>query len=178
MFTSLLYLLSFIAGVFIIWRLGREELYDEDKLIDLSLIATVAALVTARVSFFVWRPEEWVNVVNTNSLGWLVVRLFQLNTGAVWWVGGLVFFVTAGYFLWRWKWPQWPMLGILGLGLASSVVLKELLLWYWEGPSYGGLVLAGAILGGTVIVYVLKLGGEEKLKDQISKIKAKFKVKK
>lgn len=179
MLIGFLYLTSFLVGVYLVWQFGRDEYYDEEKLIDLSLFSAGVALLTARIAYFflsVGRRE--LITIQTLPSFWLgLMRFFQLNAGSVWWVGLFFFFLTASFLLWKWHWPFWPMLGILALGLSVFVILKEILMWYWYGLTGEGVVLAGAVLISSLMFYSLRLGGLEILSEFISGVKEGWKEK-
>lgn len=166
MFTGFLYLFSFLVGVFVVWKLGRDEYYDEEKLIDLVLFPTSLGLIVARASFFFTHAGtlEW-QVARSMPSVWLTVsRLFQLNSGALWWVGGLAAATCAVWLLWRWRWPYWPMLGILILGVAIVGVVSEVLFWPLRGLISQGVVLgiSAMILLGSV--FFLRADGGQRIK--------------
>lgn len=174
MFVGFLYLLAFLLGLFIVWKLGRDEYYDEEKLIDLVLFSTSLGLFAARFSFFVIPQNRAIlqQIFKRPTVLEVTASLFSLSGGSIWWVGVFVFYLTAVILLRVWKWPLWPMLGILSLGGVAAVLLEELLLWSSRGPLLDGLVIVTASLVIALMLYVLRLGGAR----QISEFVAGFKT--
>ncbi len=158
---GVVYFLSFLGGVFTLWWLGREEYYDEDRLIDLAIFPTGIALIVARLSFFLTESGrvEWQLVQSMPSLWMALVRVFQLNAGVVWWIGVLVFMVVALGLVWWWRWPLWPIIGFWLLAAGITISMSEILLLRWRG------LLAGGVLLTAIMFYLIKLGGDEMVGD-------------
>jgi len=109
--------LAYIAGTFILWREGKRQGYQVEKLLDLSLIALVAALLGGRVYFSL----SHLNLLQENFLSALAF-----------WEGGLSFYgaffgvFVAGFLVTkRWKWPFFQVADFAALsGLAAFSIVK------------------------------------------------------
>ena len=45
--------LSYLVGTFVFWKLGKKQGYNEEKLLDLSVISLIAALVGGHLYFVI-----------------------------------------------------------------------------------------------------------------------------
>ena len=163
MLTGGLYLLAFLIGMFIVWKMGRDEYYDEERLIDLVLFTSSVGLLVSRLGYFVTPPgQKELMLISQSDNVWLgLLRFFQLNNGNIWWAGVAAFFLMAIFLLWKWSWPVWPMLGVLVLGAGTSITLSELFVWYFRGLHWGGVVLMFGLFTVGLMVYNLRLGGDK-----------------
>jgi len=92
---------SYLVATFILWREGKRQGYNEEKLLDLSIISLLAALVGGR-AFFV-------------LLNWPLFKEEPLSTLSFWqggfaYQGAFFAVVAAAYFLFRlllpWSWVK------------------------------------------------------------------------
>jgi phosphatidylglycerol:prolipoprotein diacylglycerol transferase len=107
--------LAYLAATFIFWREGRKRGFNEERLLDLSLLTLVGALIGGRVLYVL--------------LNWNYFSLEPLQTLFIW-QGGFAYFgallvatVVALYFCRNWKWPAFQIadLGALAGALAFSI---------------------------------------------------------
>lgn len=120
--------LAYIVGTFIFWREGQRQGYQGEKLLDLSLIGLLAALVGGRLYFALFNFD----LVQKNPL-----------SAIAFWEGGLSFYgalfgvLIAGFILTkRWKWPFFQVADFAALaGLAALAVGK--IGTFFAGVSYG-----------------------------------------
>ena len=62
---NLAFVLALLAGLFVFWRKGREEHYEEAMLFDGLLLSLLFGLVLARAAFIAMRFGEFgLNVMN------------------------------------------------------------------------------------------------------------------
>lgn len=109
--------LSYIIATFILWREGKRQGYQEEKLLDLSLISLIAALIGGRLYYSIFH-----------------FNLFRddLLSALVFWEGGLSFYgalfgvLLVGILIARaWKWPFFQIADIAALaGLAAFAIGK------------------------------------------------------
>ncbi|NTV31634.1 prolipoprotein diacylglyceryl transferase [candidate division WWE3 bacterium] len=170
MIIGALYLFSFIFGLFLVWKLGRDDYYDEEKLIDLVLFSTTFGLLLARFSYFLTSAgRDELTSISTSPNLWLgIAQFFQLSNGNLWWMGLIGFLGMVGFLIWRWNWPHWPMLGYVVLATAVSVCASELLTWYFDGLMYRGIVLGSGVLIVGIMIWAIRFGGEQRFKDMMS----------
>ena len=110
--------LAYLAATFILWREGKRQGYNEEKLLDLSIISLVAALVGGRAAFVL-----------------LNLHLFQEEplSALYFWQGGFaylgaffaVLFVDF-YFVRAWKWSFFQVADIGSLSAAAALVLGKI----------------------------------------------------
>lgn len=107
---GLFLIIAYLLATFIFWKEGKRQGYNEEKLLDLSLIALIAAFIGGR-AFFVF--------TNYKSFhgNWQSVLTF--------WEGGSTFYgvvigVLMVVFLVSKKW-KWPFLQIADFGILASL---------------------------------------------------------
>ncbi len=156
MLIKLTRLLSFVAGVFVVWFVGRKHYYDEEKLIDFVVFTSVVGVVS-------WWLAGYVGlVVQDGGLsGW---RLLAVTFAVI---------AFAVYYLHRIHWPFWPPLGFLWLGVSMVWMLIRLAdLLYGSQSVDSGLVFA--TLTFLSALYIVALGGERNLKDLARGVKVGY----
>lgn len=165
-----LYLIAFVIGTYLVWKLGRDEYYDEEKLIDLVLFSSTTGLLVSRLAYFLTASgQEELNNITTSTNVWLgIVQFFQLSNGNIWWAGAIAFVCMGLFLLWRWNWPYWPVMGFLLLATGVTTALSELFVWYFRGLMYGGLLLGGGVILALSMVWGLRFGGERRVLDLLS----------
>ena len=167
MFIGLIYLVAFSVGVFIVWYFGKAEYLSEEKLIDLSLISTVAAVFSARWVFFL-TPLGQIQIqqiVAQNNFCMIVFQVLRLNLGMMGWVGVLVYFLVAVYLLWKWQWPYWPTLGILTLGGTVSLAIGLAVYLTIDFSILTLSYLITTISSAILVLYVYRFGGDRLFQD-------------
>ena len=92
--------LAYLAASFIFWREGKKRGFKEEKLIDFSVLALLAAIVGGR-AFYV--------LLNWGFFSHNLGKVFAIWEGGFSYYGGLVciFFVGA-YLVRRWRWDFLP----------------------------------------------------------------------
>src|SRR3989344_4656347 len=101
---------AYLLATFIFWKEGKKQGYQEEKLLDLSLISLVSAFMGGRLLFVLTHSE-----------------LFRGNLSSIFafWEGGLTFYgalsgvLIASYLTCR-KW-KWPLLQIADFGALSAL---------------------------------------------------------
>ncbi|MCA9392431.1 prolipoprotein diacylglyceryl transferase [candidate division WWE3 bacterium] len=156
-------ILSFVIGVYIVWYFGRKEYLDEEKLIDVSVLSTLVGLILARLSFFVTLPgrEEIVRIGQLPNFFLMVLEFFQLSSGILWWVGVIAFVITALVVLWRWRWPIWPIMGVLLIAMSFALTFVSLGSMLVVGIHGQILVIAVSVTTGSLCFYLHVLNGDK-----------------
>ncbi len=118
--------ISLLAGLFVFWRKGREEHYDEMMLFDGILVSLVFGFFISRIAFII---ERW-SVFGLNPLRWLDVATY----------GGFIFFFmlvgSAGYltrYAKKVKWDHFEILDFWALAVACSTIV------IWLGYFFAGI---------------------------------------
>jgi phosphatidylglycerol:prolipoprotein diacylglycerol transferase len=114
---GLVLVLALIIGSFVFWKKGREEHYDENELLDLTLMSVLWGLVGARLAHILFHFEDF----GLNVLYWVS---FWSRPGLHWFglfLAGLVFFVR---FCQKNKWNVYETLdlAVIGIALSQAVV--------------------------------------------------------
>jgi len=120
--------LAYLAGTFIFWREGRKRGFNEERLLDLSLLGLLAALVGGRVLYVL--------------LNWSYFSLEPAQALFVW-QGGFAYFgalfaaILVGiYFCRAWKWPAFQIADLAALAAALSFAIGKLGT-FLAGTDYG-----------------------------------------
>jgi phosphatidylglycerol:prolipoprotein diacylglycerol transferase len=110
--------LAYLAATFILWREGKRQGYNEERLLDLSIISLIASLVGGRALFVI-----------------LNIPLFQEEpiSALYFWQGGFVYqgaflvvLVASIYFIRRWKWSFFQIADIASLAATAALVLGKI----------------------------------------------------
>lgn len=148
---SVLLLVGLFASVFLFWRKGTEEHYDEIELFDgyllslfVGLLASRAAYIAAHVSDFGWSVLSWLDVFA--HAGFLLLP-------------GLI--ASAGYmYVWaqRRKWDEFELLDFWSRSTVAGIALIELgnffhgdgfsreLSWFFNSAIPASLILGLALI--------------------------------
>ena len=126
---NLAFVLALLAGLFVFWRKGREEHYEEAMLFDGLLLSLLFGLVLARAAFIAMRFGEF----GLNVMNWLdLVNKPGFSISAL--------FIGSAFFLYRYakkkKWDEFEILDFWVMG----VTLAQVFIWF-------GYFLAGTALG-------------------------------
>jgi membrane-associated HD superfamily phosphohydrolase len=160
----LVYIISMLVGMFVVWQLGRDEYYDEEKLIDLFVVSSIIGYLT--LILFNWVTQLITTSFifqNITILNYITTILVSNRISVL--LSIIIFLVTGLIMIRSWHWPVWPLSGILMLGFNFAMVVKELIYWYWRGLDMLGIFLLVNSLSAAFLLYLLKSGGEEALKD-------------
>lgn len=110
--------LGYLAATFILWREGKRQGYNDEKLLDLSVISLVAALVGGRIYFVLLNPSLF-SEEPINSLAF--------------WQGGFAYhgaliavLIIGAYFVRRWKWSFFQVADISSLSASAALVLGKI----------------------------------------------------
>lgn len=139
---NLLLAIGLFAGMFVFWRKGKEEHYEEMELFDALFLGQIAGIICARIAFIIIHFDRF----GLNPVSWFDVFTYPGFTLAA-------FFVVSGLYVYRYaikkKWDQFEILDFWVLAIAVSQVF----VWFGyflEGIFFGtptslpwGLVFPG-----------------------------------
>ncbi len=121
--------LGFFFGSFLIWKRGKEENYDEERLMDAVLLSAIGVLVTSRIWYILLHWQEfgsnivgWFDVVGAPGLSWF---------GAL--MGGLL---VLKIFSSRQKWNFFKIADFFSFGACLSAIFIAFGL-FLDGSAYG-----------------------------------------
>src|SRR3989304_9511047 len=110
--------LAYFAATFILWREGKRQGYNEEKLLDLSVISLISALIGGRIYYVILNSE-----------------FFTEDPGSIlaFWQGGFAFhgslitvLLVGTYFIQRWKWSFFQIADIASISAAAAMVLGKI----------------------------------------------------
>lgn len=121
--------IAFISGLFVFWRKGREEHYDEGLLLDGAITASFWAFIGARAGFI---------MMNWASFGFDPMKWFSLFAypGFIGIFGILAGGVALILFSRKQKWDTYEILDFATLGLSLGLVFLCLGLFF-NGSGFG-----------------------------------------
>jgi len=121
--------LAFFFGMFVVWKRGREEHFDDDDLFDVTLYSSLWALVGARVVYGLFNLDKfgvdifsWLNILGKPGLS---------SWGAL--IGGL------GGLAWFAKKKKWDFFEIADV-MVAGVAMAQIFGWigsFLNGSGYG-----------------------------------------
>lgn len=110
--------LSFLFGIFMVWRLSRAWDLDEEKTLDLTLLTFVGGLIGARAYFVI------LNLPLFSSP--LSVIMINRVPGLSFWGGILGGWLTMYFFAKRFRMDFWFLSDIAAVGVLGGLVLSDL----------------------------------------------------
>jgi phosphatidylglycerol:prolipoprotein diacylglycerol transferase len=120
--------LAYLAATFILWREGKRQGYNEEKLLDLSVISLVAALIGGRIYYL---------LINWGLFADEPARAFAFWEGGFAYHGSLIgVFIVALYFVRRWKWSFFQIADVAALSASAALVLGKIGTFF-AGLDYG-----------------------------------------
>lgn len=122
--------LAYLVATYIFWKEGKKQGYQEEKLLDFSILALIAALVGGRIFYIILHFE----IFKTDFR-----KMFYFWEGGFAYFGSLVLvFLVASYLIrkWRWSFLQIADIGALSVLVATFVAKIGSLL---SGNEYGTL---------------------------------------
>lgn len=122
--------LSYLAATFILWREGKRRGYNPEKLLDLSVISLVAAIVGARAYYV---------LLNWGFFADDLQSIFAFWQGGLGFHGALVGVLMVGaYFVNRWKWAFFQIADVGSLSASAALILGKIGT-FLAGLDYGKL---------------------------------------
>jgi len=122
--------LAYLAATFILWREGKRQGYNEEKLLDLSVICLVGALIGGRLVFVLFNSGRFIE--NPTSI------LYFWQGGISFYGAGLGVLVLSILLTRVWKWPFFQIADIAAISASMALVLGKI-----------GAFLAGLDFGKT-----------------------------
>ncbi len=158
-FYSLGFLLAigFFLASFFIWRRLKELGIDEEKVIDLIIIATLFGLIFGRVFFII----QNVSILGLNPIHWLLIRRYP---GLSFWgaIGGA--FLAIYMFSRRQNFDFWQLADEFIYGMMPFLILSQIGAFF-DGSGFGkpttmpwGIYAAGGLLKRQPLPLVMAIG--------------------
>lgn len=110
--------LSFLYGIFLVWRLARAMEMDEERVLDLILVTFMGGLIGARLFFAAVNPLIGFDLEK--------IILIHKYPGFSFWGGLLAGFLTLILFVKKLKVDLWQVLDVASVGLLGGLVLSEI----------------------------------------------------
>lgn len=122
--------LAYFLATFILWREGKRQGYNEEKLLDLSIISLVAALIGGRIYYV---------ILNWNVFVDQPVNIFAFWQGGFAFHGSLLAVLLVGmYFIHRWKWSFFQVADIASIAAAGALVMGKIGAFF-AGADFGSV---------------------------------------
>lgn len=110
--------LAYFLATFILWREGKRQGYNEEKLLDLSIISLVATLIGGRIYYV---------ILNWNIFVEQPTSIFAFWQGGFAFHGSLLAVLVVGaYFIARWKWSFFQIADISSIAAAGAMVTGKI----------------------------------------------------
>ena len=116
---GILVALGYLFAIFLIWRLSRAWDLDEEKILDLTLVAFLGGMIGARAYFVL---EHWDQFMVAPSK----ILLFYKFPGFSFWGGLLGGWLTLFYFSKRFKLDFWQIADIASAGFLGGLILLDI----------------------------------------------------
>ncbi len=116
-------------SIFLFWQKAREEHFEEEKLMDMAILVSLAALFGARTG--------WI-LTNFPQLEGTIGEWFDfVGKPGFWWFGGLSLGILTIYYLSRKnKWDFFKISDIVCFGLTLFLIFEEIG-FFLDGSNYG-----------------------------------------
>lgn len=122
--------LGYLVATYIFWREGKKQGYQEEKLLDFSIICLVAALVGGRALYVLNNYEQFSDNLRSALYFW---------EGGFAYYGSVILVVLVGvYFVRRWRWSFLQIADIGALAVLSATVVAKIGS-FLAGNDFGGL---------------------------------------
>ena len=122
--------LAYLFATYVLWREGKKQGYQEEKLLDFSIISLVTALVGGRV-FYV--------LINLKQFAGDFRSAFYIWEGGFAYYGSLIFvFLVSIYFIRKWRWSFLQLVDIGSLSVLVAIIFAKLGS-FLSGNDYGTL---------------------------------------
>lgn len=110
--------LAYLAATYVLWREGKKQGYQEEKLIDFSIITLIAALVGGRLLYV---------LINFGVFSADLKKILYFWEGGFAYYGSLVavFFVSV-YFIRKWRWSFLQIADIGALSTLTAFIIAKL----------------------------------------------------
>lgn len=110
--------LAFLVATYVFWREGKKQGYQEEKLLDFSIISLLAALVGGRILYVLINFEQF-----SGNFG----RILYFWEGGFAYFGSLVVVFAVGiFFIRRWRWSFLQIADIGSLAVLAAIVVAKI----------------------------------------------------
>lgn len=103
--------LAYLGSAYLFWKEGKKQGYQEEKLLDFSIITLVAALIGGRILYVLINYEQFSN---------RLIKIVYFWEGGFAYYGSLMVVLLVGtYFIRKWR---WSFLQIADIGALAGLV--------------------------------------------------------
>ena len=154
---GLLLAIGFFLASFFTWRRLKELGIDEEKVIDLIIIATLSGLIFGRIFFIV----QNISILGINPTHWLLIRRYP---GLSFWgaIGGI--FLAIYIFSRRQSFDFWQLADEFIYGMMPFLILSQIGAFF-DGSGFGkpttmpwGVYASGSLLKRQPLPLMMAIG--------------------
>ncbi len=110
--------IAYLVGTFFLWREGRKRGYKEEKLVDFSVVALLAAIIGGRIFY---------SLINYNLFTDNFSRIFYFWEGGFAYYGSFIFvFFACAYLIRKWKWDFFQIADIAALSILLATFFGKI----------------------------------------------------
>lgn len=121
---------AYLAATYVFWKEGKKQGYQEEKLLDFSIIALVAALIGGRILYVFINFEQFSRQFS---------RIIFFWEGGFAYYGSLILVFLAGtYFVRKWRWSFLQIADIGALSVLVAIIIAKIGS-FLSGNDYGTL---------------------------------------
>lgn len=126
---SIILLVAFFFGAFVLWRKSREEHYPEDQVFDMFLVSSLLGVIGARVGYILF---------NFGQFGFSPFKWFDMISNAGF--NGIIGIFIAGVYIYKYaKQKKWDSLEIIDFWMISVALMLSLVYFgqFLDGSGVG-----------------------------------------
>lgn len=113
---SIVLLLAFFLGAFVLWRKAREEHYPEDQVFDMFLVSSLLGVIGARAGYILF---------NFNQFGFSLVKWLDTISNAGF--NGIIGIFVAGAYIYKYaqrkKWDSFEIIDFWMISISLMLAL-------------------------------------------------------
>ena len=114
---SVILLIAFFFGAFVLWRKSREEHYPEDQVFDMFLVSSLLGAIGARVGYIMF---------NFNQFGLAPLKWFDMISNAGF--SGVIGIFFAGIYIYKYaKRKKWDSFEIIDFWMIAVALMLSLI---------------------------------------------------
>src|SRR3972149_1757411 len=123
---------AYLAATFVFYREGRKRGFNEEKLLDFSVVALIAAIVGGRIFY---------TLLNLKLFSQEPLKIFAIWEGGFAYYGAFILvFIVCSYLVRRWRWDFFQVADFASLSVLIAIFFGKIGS-FLSGNDYGKLTL-------------------------------------